>query len=259
MHGTDYDLHISVTRQDADLFRDIKAFNPACTLKVVQNKGYDVAPFIEVLNSVHLGNYDYIVKLHTKRDMPVGVLINRFDMGQTRWRDYALSFLSTPAHFKKCLKAFAQDEKLGMCGHHRLIFKNDPSCDTLFHEAETFLLHMGLHKKHKAFYVAGTMFMARAHLMQPFKDLCLSIDDFATPDRGHDNASLAHVIERALGRSVSAQGYVLKDCFSTRAEWWKSISSILFRRVYYNIYRRKRTKSGRLLIKLVKIPVWFFK
>ena len=35
----------------------------------VPNRGYDIAPFFHTLNNLDLNDYDYIVKLHTKRDV----------------------------------------------------------------------------------------------------------------------------------------------------------------------------------------------
>lgn len=75
-----YDLFVTLPLENEPLRADVLRFKPDASVSVVENRGFDVAPFIDVLNRVDLNKYDYVVKLHTKRDMPAGSLVNGFDL-----------------------------------------------------------------------------------------------------------------------------------------------------------------------------------
>lgn len=38
---------------------------------VVPNLGFDLGPFVYALDKVNLSDYSYVIKLHTKRDIPL--------------------------------------------------------------------------------------------------------------------------------------------------------------------------------------------
>ena len=43
---------------------------PGARVVSVENRGWDSWPFCKILNEIDLSSYDYVVKLHTKRDIP---------------------------------------------------------------------------------------------------------------------------------------------------------------------------------------------
>ena len=120
-----YDLFVTVTEHNVDLEKDVLAFNSEARIIKVENKGFDVWPFISVLNSVNLNDYSHIIKLHTKRDMPAGTIRNGFDVSGGKWRRYLFAFLKSKRTFEKCLKAFDANITLGMITDYRLIVTND--------------------------------------------------------------------------------------------------------------------------------------
>ena len=98
-----YDLYVTAPEQNAGLEPDVKAFKADAHFEVVENKGYDVAPFIHVLKQVDLDKYGLLVKLHTKRDIRKGYA-NFRDLDGSLWRDHLLSFIRTKEVFAKYLK-----------------------------------------------------------------------------------------------------------------------------------------------------------
>lgn len=87
------------------------------------NYGYDVALFFNVLDRLDLDCFDYVIKLHTKRDTPkCWVNFTPFEGGQ--WRRSLLSFCATPEAARRTLAAFARRPRLGMVAARALI---DPS------------------------------------------------------------------------------------------------------------------------------------
>ena len=60
---------VLLSRQNAEAnakiaYRDF----PLAKISIVENRGFDVGPFIKTISELNLDNYDFIVKLHTKRN-----------------------------------------------------------------------------------------------------------------------------------------------------------------------------------------------
>ena len=64
-----FDLYVSMVEEHKDIIDDLQNNFKNVNIDIVENRGYDVGPFIEVLNKVNLDDYSYIIKLHTKRDI----------------------------------------------------------------------------------------------------------------------------------------------------------------------------------------------
>ena len=67
LSGTAYDLYVTMGAEDKKAEQTIKAFKADANIRIVRNLGYDVGPFIDFLHHVNLDDYDYIIKIHTKR------------------------------------------------------------------------------------------------------------------------------------------------------------------------------------------------
>ena len=249
-----YDLYITMVEDNKDVISKIKKAMPKAHIVLVDNRGFDVWPFLRVLQMVNIDDYSYIVKLHTKRNMPVGCFINNFNTSGPRHRKFLLNFIKNKKNIKKCIDSFAKDSRLGMISSYKIIARAE-KWDQFSHQQSLALLDkLGLSKDNLGF-VAGTMFIVRAKLMQPLLDLNLKKEDFAISERGKN--SLAHVIERFLGHIVIAQGYKIEDC--TTPYYIQRIMMPMIKVINPTlkfIYSRKHTKSDKILIKIFKIPVY---
>lgn len=65
-----FDLYVTMVEEHQDIITDIKDSFPSAKIKVVENRGYDIYPFIKILNNLDMDDYSYVIHLHTKRDMP---------------------------------------------------------------------------------------------------------------------------------------------------------------------------------------------
>ena len=61
-----YDLYVTYTTENKETNDKLHKFKNDVHLLLLENKGYDLYPFIEVINRVNLDDYTYILKLHTK-------------------------------------------------------------------------------------------------------------------------------------------------------------------------------------------------
>ncbi len=224
-----FDLFVTLVAPLHEIEADVRATFPDAVILHVPNRGYDVGPFIEVLNKADLSQYSYIVKLHTKRDMPQSTSTFRGLAGE-KWRQTALSFLKSPEIFNAYLIAFENNASLGMQADVRLIARE---------------------KGHR--FVAGTMFFARASLFKPLQDIHY---DFAETSAHTEQA--AHALERRFGALMEEQGFYVRDAVNDPTE--SELKMYFFYDCFIApvirfFYQRKVTKSGKVIIKVCKVPV----
>lgn len=186
-----------------------------------ENRGYDIWPFIKALKTVNLDEYEFLIKVHTKRDMGkiVAIIDNKYFFRGQYWRNMLLSFISSKDNFHKCLVAF-KDPAVGMINNHRLFDRTRETTDNphlvyCLNESRKLLSEVGISAKpcDEVKYVAGTMFICRAAIFKPLQEMNFDVNQFAVVNRKNEN-DLAHVMERVFGWLVTSQGYSIADPYS---------------------------------------------
>lgn len=191
----EYDVFVTLPETAAEGFEQVVCREFSRTdVKRLPNRGFDVGPFVEVLHRIDLDRYDYVVKLHTKRNR-FGV-VNFMPLVGGQWRRKLLSFCRSPKDVGRCLELFAANPKVGMVGNGELIMQ---PWDELARNPEP-----RNEADHRAF-VAGTMFMVRAKPMKMVRDQ-VAFEDFESTER-QQTASMAHDWERKLGYMLVEKGY----------------------------------------------------
>ena len=71
-------------------------------VEIVKNLGFDLGPFVHVLNEVNLNDYSYVIKLHTKRDIPLNGKKDWYT--GSGWRDALLKFIRSKDVFDKVVE-----------------------------------------------------------------------------------------------------------------------------------------------------------
>ena len=233
-----YDLYVTMIEKNAEVEQKILAFKSGAKIWIVPNLGYDVGPFIDFLHKSNLDEYDYIVKIHTKRAKRGSYCIfngRRFDM--KTWRAMLVDALISRNAIENNLRLFAQNDKIGMVGSGYI---------------ETEMVKIGMEIPKDKHFVAGTMFWARAKLLKPL--LVYKIEDFAVSEGQIHDGTLAHVIERMFGLVITAQGYQVRGVFYKKYLLNRFIAN--FKRF---IFQKKLTRQGNEIIKICKIPVYYRK
>ncbi|MFI3291139.1 MAG: rhamnan synthesis F family protein [Opitutales bacterium] len=260
-----YDLYVTIVESNADLEKDILAFKPNAKIEIVENRGFDIAPFVhiinqvnlddydyvvklhtkrDIINQVNLDDYDYVVKLHTKRDMTVDAFLNGYNLKGDSWRKYLLNFISTKEKFENTLSVLF-DKKVAMVSDYRLLLKNRGYDKVAEEKLESFLKEKGF-PYINFYFVAGTMFIAKANVFKPMQNM-FSMDDFEVEFKSV--GQMAHLIERFFGYLVY---YNNQEIYYTFSQKCKRIARCLM----YFFYQNKITTSGKRLIKIGS--VFFF-
>ena len=251
-----FDLFVTMVEAHPDITQDIQHHFPDARIHLVPNVGYDIAPFVFVINQINLADYSYIVKLHTKRSIAKPPYFH--NLKKDAWKNTLLSFIKTQDAFNQCIHAFEQNTQIGMINNYRLLVKNDIYAPETQKKLLQFLQKHNL-PKIKYRFIGGTMFIARAAIFAHLKNLHITTAEFPAPDDIH-SAQLAHIIERFLGYSVYLDQMIITDISKSE----KFISGwLLYRTLHDNLsmiikkffYQKKITKSGKLLIKICRIPL----
>ncbi len=251
-----FELFVTFVEAHPKIEADIRAAFPTAQILRVPNRGYDIGPFIEVLNRVNLADYSYVVKLHTKRDAPHSTSLFRHLTGG-KWRNALLSFIRTIDSFKAYVMAFEANPQLGMSASYQLIVRNDIWNDKRIKmQLWQFSAKKNLPQIPYS-YVGGSMFIARADVFRGLQACNLSAADFVETS-GHET-QFAHIVERLFGYFVAKQNLTVEDpvgdptgCLGRK---------ILFREQFIRpvvrfFYQRKVTEAGKVMIKFLKIPVY---
>lgn len=220
-----FDLIVTTTSNIEKLSSKVKEHSPNAKVELCENRGYDIWPFIKVLKTVNLDEYEFVIKIHTKRDMGkiVAIIDNKYFFRGQYWRNMLLSFISSKENFDKCLEAF-KDPSVGMINNHRLFDRTRETTDNphlvyCLNEARKLLSEVGITAKpyDEVEYVAGTMFICRAAIFKTLQTMNFDVNRFAVVNRKNEN-DLAHVMERVFGWLVTSQGYSITDPYSTFKE-----------------------------------------
>ena len=62
----DWDLFVTYVDENKESKNKILKIKPDTKFIKVKNAGYDILPFLKIIENVNLGEYDYILKMHTK-------------------------------------------------------------------------------------------------------------------------------------------------------------------------------------------------
>lgn len=257
----EYDLFITMVEEHGRIREEAHEICPKAQVQLVENRGYDIWPFLYVLKQVNLHHYSYCIKLHTKRDIPISLDENLrevipYSLIGNKWRNYLLDIIR-PANLSKNLNRFHTCPKLGMVANFKIIMPRETVYLDAYKECVKIIEQQGASAPSEISYVAGSMFICRAHLMEPLQQLPYTALDFVppTPERP---ISLAHVLERYLGWCVIHRGFTIRDTFTPYSSLRMKIGYVLDR-MKRAVYRNKITKNGRHIIKICRIPVYFGK
>ena len=205
LEGVDYDLFVTMVKAAEGVEEQIKSFNNKAKIWVVENRGYDIGPFIDFIHKINLDDYKYILKLHTKSTRSNNYTLlnnNRLDnalWGKILWD----SMLSSSSQIKNNIKVLDNNKTIGMIGSAYCHTNSYIDYQKLLPQINEQLVKIGYSSIKQLSFIAGSMFICRAKLLQPLTKF--KLDDFASTDGKIKEGTLAHVMERIFGAIVTLQ------------------------------------------------------
>lgn len=227
INSCDWDLFVTMTKQDEKAIQKLKDFKPDVHIIQVEDKGFDIWPFLQVLNLVDLDNYDDILKIHTKKYRKKKDFYGRGNA----WRNYLIdALLGSRKQFQKNIHLMQMDKSVGLIGSRATLATM--GCT----EKDDSILFDEMCQNHgipisKGRFIAGTMFLVRAKCFQRIKDMNFKSEDFHHIQQTSGRTTTAHTLERLLSRIVEIEGYKI-----TTVRSWKYSSICTIRRVLKTIF-----------------------
>jgi len=223
LRNYDWDLLVSYPDISEESRETIIRFKPDTIFRQVENLGYDIVPFLKMLRSVNLDNYDYIIKLHTKSRTDKGMTLNHISFTDYSWRDYAVNaFLKDGERFEKVLSLFKRRGKVGIvCSCEMFMIAGVSSLlpeDNALLDNE--LKRLGIHTRFRGF-CAGSIFMARSSALKCLTTLDIDFDSFKGVQVSHASSTMSHVYERLIFIAVHNAGYKIVRMISNDKLRWK--------------------------------------
>ena len=205
-----FDLFVSVCQETQhQIEQRIRIVHPDAIVRVFDNRGRDIGPFLEFLRDAGLQDYELVCKIHSKKSP------HRLDGG--RWRgDLLHRLLGSSDTVSEIIESFENDPHLGLLGPISSLDKSKESWGSNKDRMVSLAKRMGVPADdlHLSFF-AGSMFWFRPAALEPIRQLELRLEDFE-PERGELDGHLHHSLERLFSVSVKAAGY-RKHAFESAA------------------------------------------
>lgn len=172
-----------------------------------QNRGRDILPLIDVVNSGLLDPYELVVKVHTKQS---GWRATHDLPGDgAAWRTSLLSaVLGSTDAITRILSGFATDPRLGLVTDQASLLgpehwgDNEQLVADLLRRIEMPLIRDDLQ------FAGGSVYWIRGFVLAGLRSLNLSSDDFPV-EAGQVNQTNAHAVERVIGLLCREGGLTL--------------------------------------------------
>ena len=193
------DLVVTLVEGASEALADsIVAHFPEVQFEVVPNRGRDMWPLVRVVELGLVGDYDAVLKLHTKAS------VHRID-GEA-WRDRLLdSLCPSPEGIGLILELLHRDRDVGMVAPAGAVLgrefwgSNGPMIEAL--AARTGIAV----DPELVWFAGGSMFWSRPEPLTRLRDARLTIEDFEHEAVSIDGTT-AHALERFVGTLVTDAG-----------------------------------------------------
>ncbi len=251
---TPFDLFVTMVVDNAAIQQKIRAFKPDSQIWIVENRGYDVGPFIDFINRINLDKYDYILKLHTKggaSSWATNMKLNGFCLNNTDWRHLLMqAVLKNRAQVIRNLKRFEKDATISLIGSSACRSDKFSLYKKLLPQINGIIERCGLAPIANCEFIAGTIFWARAKIFKPLQGrFCLT--DFEPTDGHVKEGALAHAMERVFGILATQKDGRIEGVKAPFLFFVKHSINWLLRLIYQN-----KKSGGKHIIKILRIPVY---
>jgi hypothetical protein len=194
--GYNWDLCITFPDMIADKIdrEDILAVNPRTSLFQMENKGFDIGPFLTAIKQIDLSSYEAVFKLQSKGVKRIFIYIYRQLFFGRDWFLNLYEGTVGAGVIHQTIDRILNDPGVGMIGAKNLIVRDPVHKENLIIRR---LKEAGIQVEKGYLFLAGTCFAVKPSCLQPLKDLSFTLDDFVTVPSSR-GMSLAHALERYM-------------------------------------------------------------
>lgn len=202
-------LFLTLNAPDSALEARVAAAFPGARVRMVENRGRDVRPFLLWLEEGAFEGFACVCKIHGKRSLGGGRLPA---FGDVLRRVNFFDLIADPDRVDEIVARFAVQSRLGLIGSGRFLSASTASApkDVLGpnrSEVEKLATRLAARLTEPDFdFFEGTMFWVRPEALSRLRALELSRDAF-DPEAGRVDSAVEHALERLFNHVVRAAGY----------------------------------------------------
>ena len=203
-----FDLYLTVSdRFDPQALDRVLACYPRTRIRMVENRGRDIAPFLKVMAEILPLGYQAVCKIHTKKSHHLEDGKGwRLEEGNT-WRYQLLSqLLGTKKTVRDIIDRFRQNSQQGIIGPGRDLMNYRDAVGANEGHVRYLQDRLRLMPFKDFDFFAGSMFWFRPEALKNILELKLSVTDFQ-PETGQIDGTLAHALERVFCLVARQGGY----------------------------------------------------
>ncbi|MDA8230316.1 MAG: glycoside hydrolase family 99-like domain-containing protein [Magnetospirillum sp.] len=192
-----FDLYI--TSSSADILDKFIECYPGANVRLVENRGRDILPFLNIYRDIIDFGYKAVCKVHTKRSL------YRADGDQIRDEQYQ-ALLGGEEIIKRNIELFNNDDAIGMLVPEKYLISHTDHNMTYDHGiVSEMALKLGLKFEYSKF-PAGSMFWFRPASLSSL--LKLGAHDFSL-ESGLADGTTAHAVERLFAVAAKSSGFTV--------------------------------------------------
>ena len=211
--GLNFDLFVSLCESGRAAMEPIRADFPSARIRIVDNVGRDIRPFLLSLEDGAFDAYDLVAKIHGKRALGGG----RIPIFGDVWRRATfLDLFADASSLSHVLARFEAEPRLGLLGPQRLLSQSTRAHprDVLGAnrpQVEALLRRLGQAPPGDEYdFFEGSMFWARPVALGPLRALGLAASAFEN-ETGRNDGALEHAVERIFNQVVRIAGFHVSD------------------------------------------------
>jgi hypothetical protein len=205
---TPFKLFLTLTGSNDALASRVRSKYPDCDIRIVENSGRDVRPFLLLLEEGAFDRFDLVCKIHGKRSRREGYPPL---LGELVRRATYLDLIGSADQVRSILELFERRPSLGIVGPERFRASSRHGRPSEVMGAsrraiEALAAKMGGKAPGPEFDAfAGTMFWVRPQALAPLRGLRLA-SAFA-PEAGLADGALEHAVEGLFNHAVRLAGF----------------------------------------------------
>jgi len=183
-----FDLYVTITNTDNNIIKKIIEKYPKANIKLVENRGRDILPFIDTFKEINELDYSYVCKVHSKKSE------YRKDGDNIRNELYT-SLLGNKEIIKTILEIFSET-RIGMVCNKKYMIDHAEHNMTYDTEITNDLARVLGFKFEYSKFPAGSMFWFKP---QAFYNINRIERNYFDIEEGLIDGTTAHAIERLFG------------------------------------------------------------
>lgn len=197
INGCDWDLFVTYKENNPNSNKKLLKLKPDTHFIKVKNIGYDILPFLNIIKSVNLSDYDYVLKIHTKNKYNYFIHHASYKAKGYDWRNSLITpLLGSKSVFSQNLKTLSDKANIGLiCSKNYLINTRIGYAGLDLQKIESLKQQLNINSEYDKF-IAGTMFLTRACCLNKLAQAEIKEELFENFCQTDTTGTIAHALER---------------------------------------------------------------